>query len=65
MSAAIINITPSKDNTLYEFDAVEGDVSNALGIHFFAGNTLMDELRRGVLAFDIAGNIPPGSTITA
>ena len=25
----------------------------------------MNELRRGVLAFDIAGNIPPGSTITA
>ena len=25
----------------------------------------MSELRRGVLAFDIAGNIPPGSTITA
>ena len=25
----------------------------------------MNELRRGVLAFDIAGNIPPGSMITA
>jgi len=25
----------------------------------------MSELRRGVLAFDIAGSIPPGSTITA
>ena len=25
----------------------------------------MNELRRGVLAFDIAANIPPGSTITA
>lgn len=63
-SAAIINITPSKDNTLYEFDPVEGDLSNALGNHFFAGLTLMDHLRRGVLAFDIAGSIPAGSTIT-
>jgi hypothetical protein len=61
--ADIININPIKDNTLYEFDPAEGDVSNALGNHFFAGETAMGELRRGVLAFDIAGNIPAGSTI--
>ena len=65
VNAAIINIMPSKDNTLYEFDPAEGDISNALGLHFFAGKTAMGELRRGVLAFDIAGSIPPGSTITA
>src|SRR5918996_431842 len=64
-SATIINLTPSKDNTLYEFDPEEGDVSNALGLHFFAGVTAMSKLRRGVLAFDIAGQIPAGSTITA
>ena len=63
-SATIINITPSKDNTLYEYDPLEGDLSNALGNHFFTGLTLMDHLRRGVLAFDIAGSIPAGSTIT-
>ena len=63
-TANIINITPSKDNTLYEYDPLEGDMSNALGLHFFAGETAMAELRRGVLAFDIAGNIPPGSKIT-
>src|SRR6058998_1843099 len=62
--ADIININPIKDNTLYEYDPAEGDVSNALGFHFFAGETAMGELRRGVLAFDIAGSIPPGSTIT-
>lgn len=64
-SAGIVNINPSKDNTLYEYDSLEGDRSNALGFHFFAGETGMNELRRGVLAFDIAGSIPPGSTITA
>ena len=64
-NAAIINITPSKDNTLYEYDPADGDTSNALGLHFFAGETAMSELRRGVLAFDIAGHIPPGSTIIA
>jgi hypothetical protein len=65
VSAAITNITPSKDNTLYEYDPTEGDTSNALGLHFFAGENAMSERRRAVLAFDIAGQIPPGSTILA
>ena len=63
--ANIINIMPSKDNTLYEYDPAEGDHSNGAGFHFFAGENGMGELRRGVLAFDVAGSIPPGSTITA
>src|SRR5205809_7666474 len=62
-SAATISIMPSKDNTLYEFDPDDGDHSNGAGFHFFTGETAMSELRRGVLAFDIAGSIPPGSTI--
>src|SRR5436190_17970433 len=62
--ADIININPIKDNTLYEFVPADGDRSNALGNHFFAGETAVGEIRRGVLAFDIAGNIPAGSTIT-
>src|SRR6201993_4456412 len=65
VSAAIINIFPIKDNTLYEYNPAEGDRSNALGNHFFTGKTATGESRRGVLAFDIAGNIPPGSTITS
>jgi hypothetical protein len=56
---------PSKDNTLYEYVEVDGDRSNALGHHFFTGDIVENELRRGVLAFDIAGSIPPGSTIIA
>src|SRR6266480_1206868 len=63
-SAVMISIFPSKDNTLYEYDPADGDTSNALGLHFFAGKTAMGELRRGVLAFDIAGSLPVGSTIT-
>jgi hypothetical protein len=55
---------PSKDNTLYQYVPAEGDLSNGAGFHFFAGENGMGELRRGVLAFDIAGSIPPGSTIT-
>ena len=64
-TAATISIMPSKDNTLYEYDPAEGDHSNGAGFHFFAGENGMGELRRGVLAFDIAGSVPPGSTITA
>jgi hypothetical protein len=64
-SAAIINISPSKDNTLYEYNPADGDRSNGAGLHFFAGNTSEPEIRRGVIAFDITGHIPPGSTITA
>jgi hypothetical protein len=63
--ADIVNINPSKDNTLYEYVPANGDLSNALGNHFFTGETAMGELRRGVLAFDIAGNVPAGSTITS
>src|SRR6266436_8686752 len=62
--ADVININPIKDNTLYEYDPAQGDHSNALGDHFFTGETAMGELRRGVLAFDITGNVPAGSTIT-
>src|SRR5438874_13270937 len=65
VSAAIINIIPSKDNTLYEYDPAEGDHSNGAGFHFFAGETAMGERRRGVLAFNISGSIPPGSRIIA
>jgi hypothetical protein len=63
-SAAMISIFPSKDNTLYEYDPAEGDHSNGAGFHFFAGENGEGELRRGVLAFNIAGAIPAGSTIT-
>ncbi len=63
--ADIITITPSKDNTLYEYVPADGDRSNGIGDHFFAGETGMSYLRRGVLAFDIAGNIPAGSTIAS
>jgi hypothetical protein len=64
-NAGTVNIMPSKDNTLYEYDPAEGDHSNGAGFHLFAGENGQGEVRRGVLAFDIAGTIPPGSTITA
>jgi hypothetical protein len=61
--ADVVSINPTKDNTLYE--SMSGAQSNGVGIYFFAGRTRAGELRRGVIAFDIAGNIPAGSTINS
>ena len=63
--AAVLSLNPSKDNTLYEYVPADGDRSNGAGDRFFAGRTDQGRLRRGVLAFDVAGSIPAGSTITS
>lgn len=51
------------DNTLYEDPA--GSKSNGAGAHFFAGRTNQAGIgiRRGLLAFDVAGHIPAGAKI--
>ena len=56
-----ITIEAEKDNTLYFTE--DGSLSNGAGQYLFAGNTAAGVPGRAVLAFDIAGNIPPGSTI--
>jgi hypothetical protein len=60
-----VTINASKDNTLYE-DAA-GALSNGAGEFFFVGRTNQGSgsIRRGLIAFNIAGNIPPGATITS
>ena len=57
----MVELQAVKDNTLYESGA--GPLSNGVGGYFFAGRNLVGLIRRGLLAFDIAGNIPAGSTI--
>ena len=59
--AGQITIEAEKDNTLYFTE--DGSLSNGAGQYLFAGNTAAGVPGRAVLAFDIAGNIPPGSTI--
>jgi hypothetical protein len=56
-----IVLTPSKDNTL--FRTVSGSTSNGAGVHLFAGTTRTLSIRRALLAFDVASQIPPGSQI--
>ena len=59
-----IVLGPSKDNTIYQNAAA---ISNGAGSTFIAGETngLTPLIRRGLIAFDIAGNIPAGSTINS
>lgn len=59
----VVTIQPSKDNTLYE-DA-SGDTSNGAGEWVFTGKTGANEIRRAVMAFDVAGNVPTGATINS
>jgi spore coat protein A len=59
--ATTVSIPASKDNTLYE--NATGAVSNAAGEYLFTGRTKDGLMRRAVIAFDVAGTIPAGSTI--
>jgi hypothetical protein len=60
-----VTLNAHKDNTLYE--SATGSISNGAGQAFFVGRTgqVTGSIRRGVLAFPIAENIPPGSTVTS
>jgi spore coat protein A len=74
VAAETVELLPIKDNTLYEPISQVNfeDRSNALGPNLFAGKVKDAEnqsgqvaVRRAVLAFDIAGNVPAGATIDA
>jgi hypothetical protein len=55
-------ILASKDNTIYG-DSTE--FSDGGGLYIFCGQTNLSGTRRALLAFDLAGAIPPGSTVTS
>jgi hypothetical protein len=63
-SAGQVALDSSKDNTLY--NDLGGGTSNGAGQYFFSGHsagTASYPIRRGVIAFDVASAIPPGSTV--
>lgn len=63
-SADTVTLSPSKDNTLIESST--GALSNGAGSFLFTGRTLQPDgasIRRAVIAFDVAKDIPAGSTI--
>ena len=61
LAVSSVTIVPSKDSTLFEQS--EGSLANGAGQHIFVGKTNRGAVRRGVIAFDVSGNIPQGSTI--
>ena len=61
VTESVVDLGPSKDNTLYE--STGGFLSNGAGAHLFAGKTSGGDIRRAVLAFDVAGQIPAGAII--
>jgi hypothetical protein len=56
-------LTSIKEATLYE-DAT-GALSNGAGQHLFAGSKGAGHSIRGLVAFDVAGKVPAGMTLTA
>lgn len=60
--ADTVTLAPVRDNTLYE-DAA-GSFSNGIGDHLFAGSTARRSVRRALLGFDIATQVPAGATVT-
>ncbi|HZL99180.1 MAG TPA: DNRLRE domain-containing protein [Planctomycetota bacterium] len=61
--AQTLTLGASQDNTLYE--SATGNLSNGQGLYLFAGINNVDQLRRGLLRFDVAAALPAGATITA
>jgi hypothetical protein len=61
VSAETVTLTPSIDNTIYE---TAHNLSNGLGESIFAGNNVVWQPRRALLAFPI-DTIPAGAQITS
>ena len=59
--SASTTIGAGKDNSIYQ-SAVNNSAGGAAGI--FSGTNGNGSPRRGLLAFDIAANVPAGATIT-
>jgi hypothetical protein len=59
-SKAAVSIPAVADNTLYQDGT--GGLSNGAGQHMFCG--VAGSLRRALVRFDVAGNVPAGATIT-
>lgn len=63
--ADVVVLSPVADNTMYEYVAADGDLSNGGGQYLFAGRNGGALDRRALLRFDPSAVIPAGSTITS
>ena len=58
--ADTVELAASSDTTLYEENT---DFGNGAGDYLFIGRNGGGSLRRTLIAFDVAGSLPPGATI--
>ncbi|MGH7943893.1 MAG: DNRLRE domain-containing protein, partial [Opitutaceae bacterium] len=61
--AASVTLTPGKDNTIY--GSGDANLSNGAGQFIFAGSSGAGRVLRGLIAFNLAGQIPAGATINS
>ncbi|MEC9374087.1 MAG: DNRLRE domain-containing protein [Planctomycetota bacterium] len=64
--AETVALTPLRDATIYAGTtqpSQAGEIANGMGQYLFAGNTNIGFARRALVAFDVAGSVPPGATI--
>jgi hypothetical protein len=62
-SAESISIVPIRDNTLYQ--NANGGLSDGMGKYLFAGVTGQNRIRRGLIHFDVASNVPSDAMINS
>src|SRR5262249_6055281 len=65
LAPSVVTIGASKDNTIFSESVSQSD---GAGPNFFAGTTSINTngaIRRGLIAFDVAGNVPAGATINS
>jgi hypothetical protein len=58
-----VTLEPIRDNTLIQQSS--GTLSNGAGDGLYTGITNLGGIRRALLAFDVAGNLPAGTTINS
>src|SRR5688572_18460110 len=56
-----LGLAAARDNTLFE--SATGELSSGMGPAVFAGGNATLNTRRGLLYFDVAGQVPPGIII--
>jgi hypothetical protein len=54
-----VDVMPSQDTTIYD----DATLANGAGEWVFAGVTLQGAIRRALMAFDLSGAVPAGSTV--
>jgi hypothetical protein len=61
LRADVVTFGAANDSTLFE--TPDGSLAGGQGEYFFVGKTLINQIRRTVIRFDIAANVPTGAII--